>query len=156
MKKALLTTLAGFSFLAMPQLSAHCQIPCGIYNDNNVIEAMHTDWVTIEKATAKIKELSADPGENAHNLTRWITNKESHAQSLQDTVLNYFLAQRLKLETKESDPEAYEKKLMLCHEVIVTAMKTKQGTDEADVKKLHDLLDEFQEAFGEKVEESAE
>ena len=106
---------------------------------------MHTDWVTIEKASAQIIELSKDPAANAHQLTRWINNKESHAQSIQEKVLNYFLAQRLK-----ADDESYVEKLKLCHSVIVTAMKCKQSTDKENVEKLHDLLHSFQDSFGEK------
>ncbi len=106
---------------------------------------MHTDFVTIEKASKTIDELSKDPSANAHQLTRWITNKESHAQSIQETVLNYFLAQRLK-----TDDPNYVEKLKLCHEVIVTAMKCKQSTDAANVKELHDLLHKFEESFGTK------
>lgn len=150
MKNALLATLVVFSLLSTAQVSAHCQVPCGIYDDNNVIQAMHTDWVTIEKATKMIEELSADPAKNAHQLTRWIMNKESHAQSLQDTVLNYFLAQRLKPTTEDAEAEAYLEKLQLCHNVIVTAMKCKQGTDKANVTALHEYLHQFEAAFGEK------
>ena len=124
---------------------AHCQVPCGIYDDNNVIQSMHTDWETIGKAVEQIKELGEDPGPNAHQLVRWINNKESHAQDPQEKVLNYFLAQRL----KEDDPE-YVEKLKLCHAVIVTAMKCKQSTDAANVDKLHDLLHAFEKAFGTK------
>ena len=129
------------------QLSAHCQIPCGIYDDNNVLGSMQTDFATIEKACTEIDTLSKDPSANAHQLTRWIMNKESHAQAIQDKVLNYFLAQRLK-----TDAEGYTEKLKLCHEVIVTAMKCKQSTDAANVKQLHELLHQFEKAFGTKKE----
>jgi hypothetical protein len=145
MKQILLFATAVSSLAFSPIAGAHCQVPCGIYADDNVIEAMHTDFVTIEKASKQIIELSKDPAANAHQLTRWINNKESHAQSLQETVLNYFLAQRLK-----TDDPKYDEKLKLCHAVIVTAMKCKQSTDEANVKKLHGLLHEFQTAFGSK------
>lgn len=143
MNRTIAATAVFLSAVLAPQLGAHCQIPCGIYADDNVIEAMHTDYETIDKASKQIIELSKDPAANAHQLTRWIMNKESHAQSLQDTVLNYFLAQRLK-----TDDESYEEKLKLCHAVIVTAMKCKQSTDPAPVEKLHDLLHEFEHAFG--------
>lgn len=143
MKLATLFAVTAVTFSSASIASAHCQVPCGIYDDNNVIGAMHTDWVTIEKASKQIDELSKDPSGNAHQLTRWINNKESHAQSLQETVLNYFLAQRLK-----SDDPQYTEKLKLCHAVIVTAMKCKQSTDSANVQKLHDLLHDFQKAFG--------
>lgn len=149
MKKTLILA-AAFAFAIPTVASAHCQIPCGIYDDNNVIQSMHTDWVTIQKASKTIIELSEKPGENAHQLTRWIMNKESHAQSIQDKVLNYFLAQRLSLPEKEEDKKVYLEKLSLCHEIIVTAMKCKQSTDAEHVDKLHNLLHSFQEHFGSK------
>ena len=151
--KQLLCLAAALSFTIPTNLSAHCQVPCGIYDDNNVISSMHTDYVTIEKAIDQIKELSKDPSANAHQLTRWIMNKETHAQSIQDKVLNYFLAQRLKLPADDSDKELYAEKLALCHEIIVVAMKCKQSTDSANVEKLHDLLHSFEEHFGTKEEE---
>ena len=147
MKHLILSCLI-FAAMSVPHLSAHCQVPCGIYDDDNVLQSMHTDWTTIEKAAKEIESLSKDPAANAHQLVRWVNNKESHAQAIQDKVLNYFLAQRLK--TDEADSEAYLKKLKLCHEVIVTAMKCKQSTDSANVSKLHDLLHDFTKAFGPK------
>jgi len=144
---ALAATALTFLTLA-PRADAHCQIPCGIYDDNNVIDSMHTDWETIQKATQQITELSKDPAANAHQLTRWIINKESHAQAMQDKVLNYFLAQRLKPD--DADKDAYLKKLQLCHNIIVTAMKCKQAADPAAVDTLHNLMHDFEEAFGTK------
>lgn len=148
MKKTFLSALAGLSLLSAANLSAHCQVPCGIYDDNNVIQSMHTDWVTIEKAAKTITELSADPSKNAHQLTRWINNKESHAQAIQEKVLNYFLAQRLK-----PDAEGYVEKLTLCHHVIVTAMKCKQSPSSESVEALHKLLHDFEDKFGTKKAE---
>jgi len=149
MKKFILA-LCSLSFLAPATTSAHCQVPCGIYADDNVIAKMHTDFETIEKASSQIIELSKDPAKNAHQLTRWIMNKETHAQALQDTVTNYFLAQRLKLAEAESNKDSYLKKLTLCHKVIVTAMKCKQSSAAANVKTLHDLLHDFEHLFGTK------
>lgn len=149
MKKTFLALLS-IALIAPATVSAHCQIPCGIYDDNTVIKSMHTDFETIEKASKTIIELSKDPAQNAHQLTRWIVNKESHAQALQDKVLNYFLAQRLKLGEAANDKEAYLTKLQLCHKVIVTAMKCKQSTDAKNVEDLHNLLHDFEDLFGSK------
>ena len=148
--KKLFCLAAAIMFAIPTSVSAHCQVPCGIYDDNNVIGSMHTDFLTIEKACKEITTLSEKPGENAHQLTRWIVNKESHAQNIQDKILNYFLAQRLKLPEDEAGKEAYFKKLALCHELIVTAMKCKQSTDMVNVEKLRELLDSFKEQFGTK------
>ena len=145
MKKTFLCALAGLALFSTANLSAHCQVPCGIYDDNNVIQSMHTDWVTIEKATVTIAELSKDPAKNAHQLTRWINNKESHAQDIQEKVLNYFLAQRLK-----PGADAYVEKLTLCHNIIITAMKCKQSASPEAVKALHDYLHDFEKKFGTK------
>ncbi|MGJ8726509.1 MAG: superoxide dismutase [Ni] [Roseibacillus sp.] len=156
MKNTLLCAFAGLALFAAPNLGAHCQVPCGIYDDNNVIQSMHTDWITIEKASKTILELQKDPSANAHQLTRWVTNKESHAQAIQEKVLNYFLAQRLKPTTVDAEAPAYIEKLTLCHKVIVTAMKCKQSTDPEAVAELHNLLHEFETQFGTKEEKAAE
>lgn len=149
MKKSILA-LCALSFLAPATISAHCQIPCGIYDDDTVIKSMHTDFETIEKASKQIIELSKEPAKNAHQLTRWINNKESHAQAIQEKILNYFLAQRLKLTEAESSKETYLAKLQLCHKIIVTAMKCKQSTDPKNVAALHDQMHDFQKHFGTK------
>lgn len=146
--KNILYFAAALSFALPMQLSAHCQVPCGIYDDNNVIGSMDTDVVTIEKAALQIVELSKEPTANAQQIVRWTTNKESHAQALQEKMLNYFLAQRLKLPETDADKEAYTKKLALCHEIIVTAMKCKQSTDAANPAKLKELMVTFREMFG--------
>lgn len=146
--KNVLYFIAALSFAVPMQLSAHCQVPCGIFDDQNVIDAMGIDVVTIEKAAQQIVELSKDPSANAQQIVRWTTNKESHAQSIQDKVLNYFLAQRLKLPEADADKEMYSKKLVIAHEVIVAAMKCKQSTDPATVAKLKELMETFGEMFG--------
>ena len=149
MKKSILA-LCALAIFTPATISAHCQVPCGIYDDNNVISKMHTDWVTIEKASKQIIQLSKDPAKNAHQLTRWIMNKESHAQAIQSTVTDYFLAQRLKVGEAETDKASYLKKLTTCHKVIVAAMKCKQSTDPKAVETLHNELHVFENLFGTK------
>lgn len=155
MKKTLFCAFASLALFSAPNVGAHCQVPCGIYDDNNVIDSIHTDWVTIEKATKTIIELQKDPSKNAHQLTRWINNKESHAQAVQDKILNYFLAQRLKPTTVDTETPEYIEKLILCHNIIVTAMQCKQSSNLVAVEKLHNYLHEFEDKFGTK-EKAAE
>lgn len=145
-----LITLAGVALALSlaPRAGAHCQIPCGIYDDNNVMGKMHTDYETIAKAMKTIPELMENPETNVNQIARWVANKESHAQSIQDIVARYFLAQRLKVDEAASDKESYLRKLSICHKVIVTAMKCKQGVDPAAADQLHDDLHDFAEAFG--------
>lgn len=144
----LLRSLLIFIGLAVASinLSAHCQVPCGIYADDVVFGELETDVDTITKAMREINKLSAD-GSNDHQLVRWVNNKEAHAQNIQDTMSAYFLAQRIKLSQKESDPEGYAKLVGLAHELTVLAMKCKQGTDLAHAKALHDALHAFNAAY---------
>jgi hypothetical protein len=141
----LLTSAFLISGLSSSLVSAHCQIPCGIYADDNVFVTMHKDQETIAKAMKQIAELSKDPTKNANQLARWVTNKEQHAQSIQDTVAQYFLAQRIKVD--EADRDAYQKKLTLLHQITVYAMKCKQTTDPENAEKLHKAISAFNEAY---------
>jgi hypothetical protein len=151
MKRTILA-LCALAVFTPASISAHCQVPCGIYADDNVIGKMHTDYETIEKASKQIIELSKNPAKNSHQLTRWILNKESHAQSIQTTVTDYFLAQRIKLGEASTDKDSYLKKVTSCHRVIVAAMKCKQSTDAKAVETLHNELHTFMELFGTKIE----
>lgn len=124
---------------------AHCQIPCGIYGDERVMSEMEEHIQTIEKGMNQINELAKDPGANANQLTRWVMNKETHAKEIQQIALDYFLAQRVKLD--EAGQDSYDKKLALLHQVIVHAMKCKQTTDLANVEALKKSLADFKALY---------
>jgi len=147
MRKTIQTLATLLTLAAAPTVSAHCQVPCGIYADDNVLSTMHTDQQTIEKAMKQIMELSKEPTKNANQITRWVTNKEKHAQNIQETVSAYFLAQRIKLEEAETDKNSYMNKISLLHKITVLAMKCKQTTDIENAQKLHSALDAFQAAY---------
>ncbi len=138
-----------FGFLALSTTAfSHCQVPCGIYADGVVFGELETDVATIEKAMVQINTLDAEDVQGRHQLVRWINNKESHAQNIQDTISAYFLAQRIKLDLKESDASRYWTLIELSHKITVLAMKCKQGTDLANVKALGEALHDFQHAYG--------
>ena len=74
--KKVLATLSVLACLAIASvdLSAHCQVPCGIYADDVVFGELMTDVQTIEKAMGQINELSADPTKNANQLVQRISS----------------------------------------------------------------------------------
>lgn len=128
---------------------AHCQIPCGIYTDELRFQLIEEDILTIEKSMKEIVELSKQTPVNYNQLVRWITNKEEHANKIQEIVDVYFLTQRIK-PVEASDQKAYQEytyKLSLLHQMLVYAMRAKQTTDLSNVEKLRSLLKEFQEAY---------
>ena len=119
-------------------LAAHCEIPCGIYDDEARVEMILEHATTIEKSMRQIKALKKEESVDANQLIRWVMNKEHHANELQEIVTQYFMTQRIKLET-----EQYEKKISVLHQMLIAAMKCKQTTDEAHVAKLRELAKEF-------------
>ncbi len=113
-------------------LSAHCQVPCGIYDDAARVVNLHEDMMTIRKSIKKIKDLSVGESspQKMNQLVRWINTKEEHAQHIQEVILNYFLAQRIK--PKEKGETGYKKYVSLtttCQKIIFHAMKCKQNSD---------------------------
>ena len=129
---------------------AHCQIPCGIYDDVLRVVSIQEDIATIQKSIDKIQELgdSKNTAQNQNQLIRWVNNKESHAQKIQDVISEYFLAQRIK--PKTSNDKDYEKYVMLstsCQKIIFYAMKCKQNVDAQYVEKLSSELDAFVEVY---------
>ena len=136
--------------LAIPALaSAHCQIPCGIYDDSLRMALVLEDITTIEKSMQSIIDMSAAADKNYNQIVRWVTNKDDHADKLIETVTQYFMAQRV----KPADPAdtqanaAYTAKLTVLHKMLVTAMQCKQTTDKANCEKLRKLAAEFDDLY---------
>ena len=128
---------------------SHCQIPCGIYDDEARFNMIAEHITTIEKSMKLIETLSAQQKPNMNQVIRWVNNKEKHADEISHIVTYYFMAQRVKLPAKD-DVKAYNtyvKKLTLLHEMLIYAMKTKQTTDLDNVDKLRSLLDEFHKVY---------
>lgn len=128
---------------------SHCQIPCGIYDDEARLKMISEHITTIEKSMKLIEDLSDQDEVNANQIVRWINNKEEHADELSHIITHYFMAQRIKTPSEGNVQEykKYVRKLTLLHEMLVTTMKAKQTTDTANVKKLRALLSRFHEAY---------
>lgn len=126
---------------------AHCEIPCGIYGDQLRIHALREDVTTIEKSMQQIEELSKAKQPNYNQLVRWVTNKEAHAEKIQQQVAQYWLHQRIKPATDKAGHAAYLRQLEILHGISVNAMKAKQTTDLEFVKALRGLIDELVKAY---------
>lgn len=126
-----------------PRADAHCQVPCGIYDDAARIKFLKEDATTIAKAITNIVELSGKHDPQAFNqAARWVATKEDHASHIISVVSEYFLTQKVKPAAPGSDGyDGYLKKLADHHAVMVAAMKTKQQADPAAVEALNKAID---------------
>jgi len=137
-KNMILTTaVIVVGFILPQQVYAHCQIPCGIFDDHARVQLMLEDTVTIGKSARLVTELSGkDDPQSKNQLIRWVMTKESHAQNIMTTISDYFLAQRVKPAQKD-----YAERLLKHHSVTIAAMKAKQNTDAKTVENLRKSIE---------------
>jgi nickel superoxide dismutase len=130
-------------------VNAHCEIPCGIYDDPVRITLLHEHITTIEKSMKQITKLSQTKDTDYNQLVRWITNKEKHADMLMSIVTQYFMTQRIKSpKTADKQLQAkYIKELSLLHKMLIQAMKAKQTTDLEHCTTLRKLVEEFKLSY---------
>ena len=143
-KKISLTLVILLAVALLPHLAfAHCQVPCGIYDDAARITRMYEDAATIEKAMVQMQDLAGKgDAQSANQLTRWINTKEAHAANIITTVAEYFLTQKVKPVAADAEGyDAYLAKVADHHLVMASAMKAKQKSDPAVVAKLRAALD---------------
>ncbi len=157
MKRHALTALALLAAVALSvPAAAHCQIPCGIYDDELRVQLIEEHITTVEKSMKQIAALSAADDVDYNQLVRWVSNKEQHAQEIQDIVTAYFMAQRIKPSVNHDDEKAmneYMHKLAILHAIQIHAMKAKQSTDLEQIEKLRAMTTAFRKAyFGEEAE----
>lgn len=145
----ILFMLAGI-LLSAQLAHAHCEIPCGIYDDHMRIHMLEEHITTMEKAIKEIQDLTGKTTPKDYNqLVRWIQNKEKHAEEFQHIVWQYFLTQRIKPVAPDQG-EAYQeylKKVELLHQLSFYAMKVKQNVDTQYTDKLRELLAEFEKLY---------
>jgi len=122
--------------------AAHCEIPCGIYDDEARMGLLAEHITTMEKSMKTITDLQNTQPLNYNQLVRWIMNKENHADAFQKIVSQYFMTQRIKTDMKN-----YNKILTVLHRMLVYAMKCKQTTDLSHIETLRTLLKELQTLY---------
>lgn len=144
MKRSLLAVvLLSCTLMPMAYLGAHCEVPCGIYDDEARLVQMMEDQTTIAKAIGQIVELAGTHDPTGHNqMARWVTTKEEHATKIQHTIAQYFMTQRIK-----ADDAEYVEKLTAAHKVMVAAMKCKQAADPATAEALDKAIDAFHNVY---------
>lgn len=123
---------------ASSQVHGHCQIPCGIYHDQMVVQGLREDIETLSKAVNEIGHNSGVKSQDQNQLVRWILNKEKHADKLSDTIVEYFLKQRIK-----TDADKVQEKVSSAHRILVLTMKVKQSVDQKVVDQLAAELEAF-------------
>lgn len=141
---ALTTVAAGLYIVnqTAPRADAHCQVPCGIYDDPARIKQMYEDAATITKAMNEMAKVAGAHDAQSHQqFVRWTHTKEQHASNIIAVVSEYFLTQKLKpVLPGNAGYEQYLVNLAAHHTTLVAAMNCKQNADPAHAAKLNDAI----------------
>jgi len=141
-------TIAITALLLPGKVTAHCEIPCGIYDDSLRFDMLSEHVTTMEKSMLRITDLSSADVLNHNQIVRWVSNKESHADKFQEIVSQYFMTQRLKpTDSSRTDFARYNALLTYFHEMLVAAMKCKQTTNQTHIDKLRALIESAHEVY---------
>lgn len=119
---------------------AHCQIPCGIYDDHARVQMMREDITTIAKAVKQIQALARKrDAQSANQLARWVAAKDLHAERIIRSISDYYMAQKIKPVAAKKDRKANARYLQMLarhHAVMVAAMRCKQSARQGEVQAL--------------------
>ncbi len=126
---------------------SHCEIPCGIYDDQARVDMLREHARTIEKSMQEIEKLSKAEERNDNQITRWIMNKEDHANQAQAIVTQYFMTQRIKPADDGEAKEKYIREITQLHQMLIALMKCKQTTDVEHVKNFRELVTAFESSY---------
>lgn len=140
--------LAVWCWLGAGVLWAHCEMPCGIYDDPARMKSVYEHIETLGKAVHSIGHLQAGKPVDFNQLVRWIVTKDQHADQLQAIVAQYFMTQRIKPVAPDAPGYAkYIRELTLLHQMLVATMKVKQTVDPAAVETLKKSATAFEASY---------
>ena len=130
------------TLLDIPTASAHCDIPCKIYDPSaaQVAAATIVRLIDIVNETLKAEDVMSLAGQNT--IARCVMRKEEEAEKVKHEVRiiwgDYFKAPQF-----ERFPEIHG----LTHNIMMKASVCKQGVAREDGEALAELLNQFAEIF---------
>ena len=123
------------------EVSAHCDIPCKIYDPAPAIITALT-VVRMPDLMHELEKNKSDSLDYYNTLSRYIREKEDQATLCKEEIRiiwgDYFKAPQI-----EKFPEIHQ----VTHEIMMAASKTKQGTNRENALKLVSEVNKFAEIF---------
>ena len=125
------------------EVSGHCDIPCGIYDPHDAIQAAQT----VIRMTELLEELDFSKGPSANlgnSMARYVAAKEEHAKKAKDDILviwtDYFKPEHL-----EKYPNLHDKVWNACK----LGSHVKVNVDMEKAKEFKATLEEIGDIFWE-------
>lgn len=131
-----------YALLATFNLSAHCQMPCGIYHDDMVYDQIDQYVETMVKGLTVLNDNKFSTAQQRNEFVRWVMNKEKMSDETAQIILSYFLQQKV----KPNDPNS-TKILVSAQKLLCQLTTIKQNVDINCVKDFSDEWEKFKLFF---------
>lgn len=142
MLKRSLAILTAFVCCYSGTLSAHCQMPCGIYHDEMVYDQLDQYVETMYKAVSVLEDSKFSTAREKNEFIRWVNQKEIQSDDAARLILTYFLQQKIK--PGEADTA---KRLESAHKLLFLIVGIKQNVDKHFVEDFNDEWEKFKLMF---------
>lgn len=117
-------------------LTAHCQMPCGIYHDDMVFDQIDQYVETMVKGISVLSESKFQTLQERNECIRWIYQKENSSNETAHLICSYFLQQKIK-----PNEEDTTKRVLSAHKLLFLLVQIKQT---ADLKILNEFYEEWE------------
>jgi nickel superoxide dismutase len=124
------------------QLSAHCQMPCGIYHDEMVFGEIDQYVETMYKGMTVLTDSKFETVKDRNEFVRWVITKDKLSDKTAELFNTYFLQQKI----KPDEPDT-PKKLIAAHKLLFLMVQIKQNADIKLVDTFADEWDKFKTMF---------
>lgn len=136
-KSILLTGCCATAFL-----SAHCQMPCGIYHDDMVFDQIDQYVETLVKGITVLDGNKFNSLQERNEGVRWIMQKEKSSDAVAELITCFFLQQKIK--PGESDTV---KRLVSAHKLLFLLVQIKQTVDLQIANDFYEEWEQFKLMF---------
>lgn len=123
-------------------LSAHCQMPCGIYHDQMVYDQIDQYVETMFKGMTMMTDSKFETPRERNEFVRWVIQKENASNEMAELFTTYFLQQKIK-----GGEDVTAKRLASVHQLLFLLMQIKQSVDRKVVENFADEWEKFKLMF---------
>jgi len=141
MKKKLLTLISA-SLLYSQSVEAHCQMPCGIYNDAMIFDKGDEYFLTMYKGISVLNNSPFSTVKEKNDFVRWVVTKEKMSDAFAEILTSYFLQQKIKPGDLDTP-----KRLESVHKLLFGLVAIKQNTSLEYVEEFSKEWEKFKLMF---------
>ena len=123
-------------------LSAHCQMPCGIYHDDMVYDQIDQYTETMYKGISVMNDTKFQTAKERNEFVRWTIQKEEASDEVASLLTKYFMQQKI----KPGEPDT-GKRLDSLHKMLFLLVAIKQNVDLEFVKEFTEEWERFKLMF---------